>query len=247
MIGWQRAYASLLPFSAVANIPCCRLAAPAITMAFLVTWTMACAQPEKLLVAHCSPCCGRGPRSYVQQPLSGDTDEFEGDLFCGVTSRAKQKDVVLRLETANAAEAKIRKSVSSLFVVLGYSALIALIVVKSIKWKSVRSRLHRAKCVLTVLAAARLKRDGFISWPYPNIFGGPLTQEPYELMQDSTWEIANLCISATCCLPVAGRTGIFLHRVYRTVQEGQHWCVRRSVSRKICFRGCNSYWLCLRV
>ena len=114
-------------------------------MAHVLIWTLSCSKGTEWIANKVASLCGRATKpTYVQQPLSSEADQ-EGDLFCGVTQRTTQQDVVLRLETASAAEAKIRKSVTSFFVLLGYISLIILTVYKSVLWEKVTALLA-AKC-----------------------------------------------------------------------------------------------------
>ena len=118
-------------------------------MLIMVAWGVNVSRQCRTAVNGLLRAAGYTPKRTYWQPPS-PSDALEGDLLCGVT-RAHQHDVILRLETAKAAEAKNRKLTTSTFVVLGYASLIPLAVCNAV---------YARKVSLIVLQPAR-------SWPTP--------------------------------------------------------------------------------
>ena len=102
----------------------------------------------------CTICCSRhidrcrksvqkaagheAAQQYLHQPLESAA-QGEHDLLSGINSRL-QRDVVLQMETAKSAEAKLRKSITSFFVLLGYASVVALTIVKGANSSKARSQ-----------------------------------------------------------------------------------------------------------
>ena len=75
---------------------------------------------------------------HTQPDLRAAKCQFRGILGGELAPKhAERKDVVLRLEIATAEEAKIRKTVTAVFVLLGYVSLLLLTAIKNQHWQKV--------------------------------------------------------------------------------------------------------------
>lgn len=91
----------------------------------------------KFLVVKVRNIFGREGFPFFQSSVYGSLDEQEGDLFCGVKQHAGRKVVVLRVESISPGEGKQRRSMTSLFALLGFASVAILTWIKAKLWEKV--------------------------------------------------------------------------------------------------------------